>query len=53
MEKTTLKSKKQKRVRCIYCDKPIHIDKFGGIKRDGLFCNRLSCMLKLIEDDEK
>lgn len=53
MEKTTLKNKKPKKVRCIYCDKPIHISKFGGMNKKGMFCNRYFCMLKLIEDEEK
>ncbi|GAH03862.1 unnamed protein product [marine sediment metagenome] len=45
--------KEGKRVKCIYCKKPIHIDKFGGIKKEGLFCNDFFCMLKLIREEEE
>ena len=41
------------RVKCIYCNEPIHIDKFGGIKKEGLFCNNILCLIKLIEENKK
>ena len=40
------------RVKCIYCGKPIHISKFGGIKKEGLFCNELLCITQLIKEEE-
>jgi len=47
----TIKQKKR-RVKCIYCHKPIHIDKFAGIQKKGLFCNDMLCLIKLIREDE-
>ena len=44
---------KQTRVKCIYCHQPIHISKFGGIKKDGLFCNEFLCLLALIREREE
>ena len=35
-----------KRVKCIYCGKNIHINDFGGITKNGLFCNKFFCLLK-------
>lgn len=51
--KTTLTEKQRKRVKCIYCENYMHINKFGGIKQEGLFCNNILCLIKLIEDDKK
>jgi len=41
------------RVKCIYCKKDIHLSKFGGIKKEGLFCNDFFCLLELIKENEK
>jgi len=41
------------RIKCIYCKKDIHINKFGGIKKEGLFCNNFFCLLELIKENEK
>ena len=46
-------SKKDRRVKCIYCGENIHIDKFAGMNKKGLFCNNIFCLIKLIEDNEK
>ena len=45
--------KKDKRIKCIYCGNPIHIDKFGGMNKKGMFCNSIFCLIKLIEETEK
>ena len=39
--------KEEKRVKCIYCKKPIHIDRFAGITKDGMFCNGFPCLMEL------
>ena len=41
------------RVKCIYCGKPIHISKFGGVKKEGLFCNETLCIIQLIREEEE
>ena len=43
---------KGERVKCIYCGKDIHISKFGGINKKGLFCNESFCLLELIKENE-
>lgn len=40
-------------VKCIYCKKPILIDRFGGIKKEGLFCNDTLCLIELIKEQEE
>ena len=40
-------------VKCVYCKQPIHIDKFGGIKKEGLFCNSIPCLNALIREQEE
>ena len=44
---------KSKRVKCIYCKRDIHIDKFAGINKKGLFCNRTLCLIKVIRENEE
>lgn len=41
------------RVKCIYCDKPIHIDFFAGICKKGMFCKSTSCLIKLTKEMEQ
>lgn len=41
------------KVKCIYCKKPIHINRFGGITQKGLFCNNTLCLINLINDEGK
>ena len=41
-----------RKVKCIYCKQPIHIDRFGGIKQEGLFCNNTVCLCALIREQE-
>ena len=38
-----LKTDKQKyrRIRCIYCDKPIHINNWAGVTKKGFICGKL------------
>ena len=42
-----------RRVKCIYCKQPIHVDRFGGIKKEGLFCNSVPCLSDLIREQEE
>ena len=44
---------KDRRVKCIYCNKPIHISKFGGMNKRGMFCNDTLCLIKLIRENEE
>lgn len=37
---------KGKKVLCIGCGKPIHIDEFGGLDNRGLFHNNVFCLMK-------
>ena len=37
--KPKFKTNKKKKVLCYLCDKPIHVDKFAGINKHGLFHN--------------
>ena len=58
MARKSLKTNKQKdkRVRCAYCDKPIHIDNFAGVAKKGFICGNSVCLMKLaqeMEDREK
>ncbi len=36
-----------KKVKCIYCKKPIHINKFAGVNKEGMFCNGVTCLIEL------
>ena len=36
---------KQTRVLCIYCKKPIHINRLAGICKEGMFCNNIICLM--------
>ncbi len=52
-EDKTDKEIKGKRVKCIYCGEDIHIDKFAGMNKKGLFCNRTLCLIKVIRENEE
>ncbi len=39
--------KEEVKVKCIYCKKPIHIDKFAGVNKEGIFCNGVTCLIEL------
>ncbi|MHA2019029.1 MAG: hypothetical protein ACTSXY_12245 [Promethearchaeota archaeon] len=54
MARKSLKIDKQKnkRVRCIYCDKPIHIDNFAGVCKKGFICGNSVCLMKLAQEME-
>ena len=43
----------EKRVKCIYCKKPIHIDKFAGVKKEGMFCNGIFCLIALAKEQKE
>jgi len=42
--------KKQKRVLCIYCKKPIHIDRFAGVTKKSMICSDLFCLITLAKE---
>ena len=51
MKNKTLKEKKNdKRIRCIYCNKPIHIDNFVGVCKKGFICGNSVCLMKLAQE---
>jgi len=41
------------RVKCIYCGEEIHISKFAGMNKKGLFCNNILCLIQLIRESEE
>lgn len=44
---------KDRCVKCIYCNKPIHTSNFAGIKKEGLFCDNICCLMRLIKEQEE
>ena len=44
---------KDKRVRCVYCDKPIHSDNWAGATSKGLICGDSVCLMKLAQEMEE
>ncbi len=42
-----------KRIKCIYCKKPILIDKFAGVNKEGIFCNGFFCLMELSKKLDK
>ena len=50
--KETTKTAKGKRVLCIYCKKPIHIDAFAGVSKKGMFCNNSICLMELAKESK-
>jgi len=44
---------KWKKVLCIGCGKPIHIDEFGGLNNKGLFHNNIFCLMKIERSEAK
>ena len=48
--------KQDKRIKCIYCNKPIHIDNWAGVTKKGFVCANSNCLLALsieLEDEVK
>ena len=39
-----------KRIKCIFCKEPIHIDNWAGMNKEGFFCNNTFCLMKLAKD---
>jgi len=39
-----MKTDEKGRVLCIGCNKPIHIDKLGGINKNGIIHNNIVCL---------
>jgi hypothetical protein len=54
MSRKSLKTDKQKdrRIKCIYCDKPIHIDNFAGVCKKGFICGNSVCLMKLAQEQQ-
>ena len=46
------KDKLDRRVKCIYCKKPIHIDNFAGVVKKGFICKDITCLMELAEELE-
>ncbi len=44
---------KDKRIKCIYCKKPIHIDNFAGITKEGMICGKTECLMELAKKMKK
>lgn len=42
--------KKDRRIRCIYCNQPIHIDNFAGITKKGMLCGKTECLMELAKE---
>ncbi|KKN57989.1 hypothetical protein LCGC14_0556470 [marine sediment metagenome] len=53
IEKELKQVKSGERVKCIYCGEDIHISKFAGVSKKGLFCNSFFCLLELIKENEQ
>ena len=47
-----IKKEKRKRVKCIYCKKPIKVEDWGGTTKRGMFCNNYFCIKELSQDME-
>ena len=45
--------KKNKKVLCVYCKNPIHISKWAGVNKKGMFCDNMFCLTKLIKEGDK
>lgn len=39
-----------KRIKCIYCKQPIHIDNFAGITKKGMLCGKMECLMELAKE---
>jgi len=46
-------NKKPKKVKCIYCKKPIHISKWAGVNKKGFVCDDVECLKKLAKEIKK
>ena len=42
-----------RRVLCIYCKKPIHIDNWAGIHKRGMFCKNTICLTAMLKEGEE
>ena len=42
-----------KRIKCIYCKQPIHIDNLAGINKEGMICGEIECLMKLAKKMKK
>jgi len=41
-----------RRVRCMYCDKPIHISNLGGFTNNGFICGNSFCLMRLAHKND-
>ena len=41
---------KDKRIKCIYCNNPIHIDDWAGISKKGFICKNFFCLMQLAKE---
>lgn len=47
-----MEKKKDRRIKCIYCKQPIHIDNFAGVTKKGMLCGKMECLMKLAKEME-
>lgn len=45
--------KEDKKIKCVYCKQPIHIDNFAGIIKKGMICGKPGCIIKLAKEMQK
>ena len=50
MNKQLKKINEDRRIKCIYCKQPIHIDNFAGVNKKGMFCGKMECLIKLAKE---
>jgi len=43
---------KNKRVKCQFCKKDIHIDNWAGVNKKGFICGNITCLMKLAKEME-
>ncbi len=51
-EEQLKKINEDRRIKCIYCKQPIHIDNFAGVNKKGMFCGKTECLIKLAKELE-
>jgi len=42
-----------RRVRCMYCNKPIHINNLGRFTNNGFICGNSVCLMRLAHKKEE
>jgi len=47
-----IKDINKKRVKCVYCGKEIHIDRWAGVNKKGFICNNICCLMELSKENK-